>query len=139
MSCPNRKVCRNQSCAWQEIRGIANKVGMNKHSMHSPSRIMRRQNGQGFQMEISRWLKILFFMCYLLVLAMKIFILPSSKLICTFLFSFRNVPPNFLLDIVSSVNCCCSVTQLCLSFCNPMDCSFPVLHYLPRFAQTHVH
>jgi len=36
--------------------------------------------------------------------------------------------------------CCCSVTQSTL--CNPMDCSmpgFPVLQYLPEFAQTHVH
>ena len=34
-----------------------------------------------------------------------------------------------------------SVTKSCLSLCNPMDyCSpdFPVLHYLPEFAQTHV-
>ena len=31
---------------------------------------------------------------------------------------------------------------LCLAFCDPMNCSkpdFPVLHYLPEFAQTHVH
>ena len=38
--------------------------------------------------------------------------------------------------------CCCSITQSCLTLCNPMDCSmpgFPVLHYLPEFAQTHVH
>ena len=37
---------------------------------------------------------------------------------------------------------CCSVTQLCPTLCNPMDCDmpgFPVLHYLPEFAQTHVH
>ena len=37
---------------------------------------------------------------------------------------------------------CCSVTQLCLSLCNPMDCSmpgFPVLHHLPKLAQTHAH
>ena len=30
--------------------------------------------------------------------------------------------------------CCCSVAKLCLTLCNPMDCStpgFPVLHYLP--------
>ena len=35
-----------------------------------------------------------------------------------------------------------SVTQLCPTVCDPMDCSmpgFPVLHYLPRFAHTHVH
>ena len=34
-----------------------------------------------------------------------------------------------------------SVTKLCLTLCDPMDCSTPgspVLHYLPDFAQTHV-
>ena len=39
-------------------------------------------------------------------------------------------------------NCCCSVTQSRLTLCDPMDCttsSFPVLHYLPEFAQTYVH
>ena len=38
--------------------------------------------------------------------------------------------------------CCCSVTQLCLTVCDPIDCSmqgFPVFHYLPEFAKTHVH
>ena len=37
---------------------------------------------------------------------------------------------------------CCSVTQLCLTLCNPVDCStpgFPVLHHLLKLAQTHVH
>ena len=37
---------------------------------------------------------------------------------------------------------CCSVAQSCLTLCNPMDCStpgFPVILYLPEFAQTHVH
>ena len=36
---------------------------------------------------------------------------------------------------------CCSVAQSHLTLCDPMDCSisgFPVLHYLPEFAQTHV-
>ena len=35
-----------------------------------------------------------------------------------------------------------SVAQSCLSLCDPMDCStigFPVLHYLPEFAQTNGH
>ena len=35
-----------------------------------------------------------------------------------------------------------SVTQLCLTLCNPMDCStpgFPVHHQLPETTQTHVH
>ena len=38
--------------------------------------------------------------------------------------------------------CYCSVTQLCLSFCDPMDCStpgLPVPHHLPEFSQVHVH
>ena len=37
---------------------------------------------------------------------------------------------------------CCSVTQLCPTLCDPMDYStsgFPVLHYLPEFAQIYVH
>ena len=38
--------------------------------------------------------------------------------------------------------CCCSVAKSCPTLCDPMDCStpsFPVLHYLLEFAQTHVH
>ena len=41
-----------------------------------------------------------------------------------------------------SCKCCCSLAQSCPTLCEPMDCStssFPVLHYLPKFAQTHVH
>ena len=38
---------------------------------------------------------------------------------------------------------CCSVSgSLCPTLCRPMDCSMPGLpvpHYLPEFAQTHVH
>ena len=37
---------------------------------------------------------------------------------------------------------CCSVTTSCPTHCDPTDHgtpSFPVLHYLPKFAQTHVH
>ena len=36
----------------------------------------------------------------------------------------------------------CSVTKLCLTLCDPVDCSMPgfsVLPHLPEFAQTHVH
>ena len=35
-----------------------------------------------------------------------------------------------------------SITKLCPTFCNPMNCSmlgFPFLHYLPEFAQTRLH
>ena len=38
--------------------------------------------------------------------------------------------------------CCCSVAQLCLTLCSPMDWSmpgFPLHHQLPKFAQTHIH
>jgi len=36
----------------------------------------------------------------------------------------------------------CSIAQSCLTLWDPIDCStpdFPVLHYLPESAQTHVH
>ena len=36
--------------------------------------------------------------------------------------------------------CCCEVTHLCLTLCDPMDCSMPgipVLHSLTEFAKTH--
>ena len=39
-------------------------------------------------------------------------------------------------------NICFSASKLCLTLYDPMDCSmpaFPVLYYLPEFAQTHVH
>jgi len=42
----------------------------------------------------------------------------------------------------SNVCCCCSINKSRPALCNPMDCSmpgFPVLHYLPEFAQTHDH
>ena len=44
--------------------------------------------------------------------------------------------------IFSSVHQFSSVAQLCLTLCDPMDCSmpgFPVLYCLPEFAQTHIH
>ena len=46
------------------------------------------------------------------------------------------LPCTFLCDN------CRSVAQLCLTLCNPMDCStlgFPVLYHLLELAQTHVH
>ena len=38
--------------------------------------------------------------------------------------------------------CFCSITQSCLTLCDPMNCSmpgFPVLYHLLEFAQTHAH
>ena len=43
--------------------------------------------------------------------------------------------------VISSVQFT-SVTQLCPTLCDPMNCStpgFPVCHQLPEFTQTHVH
>ena len=42
----------------------------------------------------------------------------------------------------TSCCCFCSVTKLCQTLRDPMNCSmpdFPVFHCLPEFAQTHVH
>ena len=52
--------------------------------------------------------------------------------------------PSFLLwfPTPSSIVQFSSVTQLCLTLCDPMDCSMPGLpvhHQLPEFTQTHVH
>ena len=44
----------------------------------------------------------------------------------------------YFIRLYSFIICCCSVAQLCLTLCDPMDCStpgFPVLHYLPELAQ----
>ena len=38
--------------------------------------------------------------------------------------------------------CCCSIAKSCPTLCDPMNCStpgFPIIHYLPEFAETHVH
>ena len=39
------------------------------------------------------------------------------------------------------ISCCFSVSQLCPTLCDPMDCSTPgfaILYHLPELAQTHV-
>ena len=49
---------------------------------------------------------------------------------------------NGIMSKKMNICCCCSVPQLCLTLCNPTDCStpgFPVLQHLPEFAETHVH
>ena len=45
-------------------------------------------------------------------------------------------------DSSAKYNYCCPASKLCPTLCNPMNCSmpaFPVLHYFPEFAKTHVH
>ena len=42
----------------------------------------------------------------------------------------------------SEMYLCCSITKSCQILCDPVDCSMlglPFLHFLPEFAQTHVH
>ena len=42
---------------------------------------------------------------------------------------------------LSGCCCCCSTLKSCPTLCDPMDCGmpgFPVLHYFPESAQTHV-
>ena len=46
------------------------------------------------------------------------------------------------MSMSTDMSCCYSVIQLCLTLCDPINCSmagFPVLHNLLEFAQTHVH
>ena len=45
-------------------------------------------------------------------------------------------------ELLVKICCYCSVAKSCPTLYDPMDCKmpgFPVLHYLPAFAQTHVH
>ena len=55
----------------------------------------------------------------------------------------RKKVKNLLLKRLKSIyNCCCSVTKLCPTLCDPMDCSMPrflVFHRFRDFAQTRVH
>ena len=44
--------------------------------------------------------------------------------------------------VIGVIILCCSVTQLCLTLCNPMYYNtpgFPVLYYTPGFARTQIH
>ena len=44
----------------------------------------------------------------------------------------------YLTCLLVTVHCCCSVTKSFLTLYNPLDCSMPVLRYVPEFAETHV-
>ena len=73
-----------------------------------------------------KFLKIMYTKVYILT---KHFLLPYTKLICN-------------SDNKALLSGCCWLLLSCLTLCDPMNCStpsFPVLHYLPEFAETHVH
>ena len=78
---------------------------------------------------------------FFLLMNMDIFFILSNCILCLFLNLLnKHFPSVFaLLKIVSQFS---SVAQLCLTLCDPIDCSmpvFPVHHWLPELAQTHVH
>ena len=83
---------------------------------------------------------ILFFWLQNFLQAFKLLLIqklkPTEKNL--FWFHFKG----YLVIIGIKQDCCCSVTQPCLTLCNLMDCSmagFPVLHKLPELVQTHFH
>ena len=53
--------------------------------------------------------------------------------------SSHNRLTHFLARSFDTFCSCCLVTKSCPALCDPMDCSFFVLHYLLEFAQIHVH
>ena len=64
----------------------------------------------------------------------------KDELACLLFYRWGN--RDYLPRAICLCCCCCSVAKLCPTLCDPMDYStpgFPVLHYLPEFAQTHVH
>ena len=72
---------------------------------------------------------------YVQVWHMKLFPWSEDKTCFMWCFYFF-FPVSFVYHLL------CSVAQSCLTLCIPVDCStpdFPLLHYLPEFAQTHVH
>ena len=55
-------------------------------------------------------------------------------------FSYISGPKGYIEKQIFST--CLFSRQLCLTLCNPMDCSTPSLHaphHLPKFAQVHLH
>ena len=63
----------------------------------------------------------------------------SFPTLCLLIGAFNPFSFKVIIDRCISIS---SVTQLCPTLCDPMDCSmpgFPVLHCLLEFAQTHVH
>ena len=79
---------------------------------------------------------------YLFFITLTIFIFLILLFLSTFLISFMNKEREFGLAHAYRVCCFCSLSKSHQTLCNPMDCStpgFPVLHYLPEFAQTHAH
>ena len=86
-------------------------------------------------------------MSKLLIFLLPMSLLPSTPVIGTMICEssmilFTSLTLPYLNDFFVQPSKYQSVTQSCLTLCNPMDCStsgFPVLHQLPDLAQTQVH
>lgn len=70
----------------------------------------------------------------------------STYYVCVSIFtdSIKNInwAPVLCQALFWPLDHCCSVTKLCSTLCDPMDCNTPgfhVLHYLSEFAQIIVH
>ena len=61
------------------------------------------------------------------------------RYMCVYIHIYNGICMNVVIVLVQPVS---SVAQLCLSLCDPMDCSMtglPVHHQLPEFTKIHVH
>ena len=91
-----------------------------------------------FKLIPGNWINI--YLIFTVFYSLPLFLV--SSVIFQSISDFSGFNPAFkLLHFLSSLQFR-SVTQLCLTLCNPMDCStpgFPVLHQLPELTQTHVH
>ena len=97
-------------------------------SLRCPSMVLQMASFHSFV-----WLIFHCWQWFLLSSHWAIFLFPP--LLHSFLGFFLNFP-------ILAFCCCCSVTRLCPTLCNPMYCSTPglaVSHHLPKFAQVHVH
>ena len=105
--------------------------------------------GATFMSSLSTYLSLPIYLPTYLPVFIYLFYL-STHLSVLFVYPL-NLPIFICLPILSiylqyipaylSSSCCCSVAKSCLTFRDPMDCNtpgFPVLHYLPKFGQTHV-
>ena len=108
------------------------------YPLHGPGRALQKEAclpGLGKNQEDVHWNHWMFFQAQ-----------PTTHQIVGFASNSRISALNLCLLKTSSFETlpsfCCSVTKLCPTLYDPMDCSipgFPLLHYLLEVAQTHVH
>ena len=75
-------------------------------------------------------------------LLQEVFLNHQRVNICPDITLFSSQVPSVLLCRFSLPCSCCLVAKSCSTLCRWIDCSMPgfsVLHYVPEFAQTHIH